>query len=109
MSEWIVGPQTLNGYYGPGVNELVLPAAMLQPPLFDPDVDDAVNYGSVGVLIGHEISHALDERGRQYDAAGEVRRWWTAAEEQEYRRRLLPLVKQFNAYHRCRARRSTAT
>lgn len=97
-SEWIVGPQTLNGYYVPGSNELVLPAAMLQPPLFDPEVDDAVNYGSVGVLIGHEISHAFDERGRQYDASGEVRRWWTSAEEQEYRRRLLPLVKQFNAY-----------
>ena len=97
--EWLTTtPQTVNAYYNPALNEIVLPAAMLQPPLFDLTADDAVNYGALGTTIGHELAHALDERGRRYDSRGEVRRWWTAADEQEYARRVNQLVGQFGAY-----------
>jgi len=97
-SEWTVGAQSVNAYYVPGRNELVLPAALLQPPLFDVEADAAVNFGAIGSLIGHEISHAFDDRGRRYDASGDLRRWWTPAEEREYQRRLQPLVSQFSGY-----------
>lgn len=97
--EWLTTtPQTVNAYYNPALNEIVLPAAMLQPPLFDRTADDAVNYGALGATIGHELAHALDERGRRYDAHGHVRRWWTAPDEQEYARRVNELVGQFSAY-----------
>jgi predicted metalloendopeptidase len=97
--EWLTTtPQTVNAYYNPALNEIVLPAAILQPPLFDPDVDDALNYGALGATIGHELTHAFDEAGRRYDARGTIRRWWTAAEEQEYRRRAQLVVHAFAAY-----------
>jgi predicted metalloendopeptidase len=97
--EWLTTtPQTVNAYYNPPLNEIVLPAAILQPPLFDPDVDDALNYGALGATIGHELTHALDEAGRRYDARGMIRRWWTAAEEQEYRRRAQLVVRAFGGY-----------
>jgi putative endopeptidase len=97
--EWLTTtPQTVNAYYNPALNEIVLPAAMLQPPLFDLTADDAVNYGALGATIGHELAHALDERGRRYDSRGAVRRWWSAGEEQEYARRATQLVGQFSAY-----------
>lgn len=97
--EWLTTtPQTVNAYYNPALNEIVLPAAMLQPPLFDLDADDAVNYGALGATIGHELAHALDERGRRYDSRGDVRRWWTADDEREYARRVRQLVGQFSAY-----------
>ena len=97
QGEWLVSPQTVNAYYNPGRNELVLPAALLQPPLFDPQADDAVNFGALGATVGHELAHALDERGRRYDAVGAVRDWWTPAEEREYRARALALTRQINA------------
>jgi putative endopeptidase len=97
--EWLATtPQTVNAYYNPAMNEIVLPAAMLQPPLFDMSADDAMNYGALGATIGHELAHALDDRGRRYDSRGDVRQWWTAAEEDEYARRTGGLVAQFSAY-----------
>ncbi len=97
--EWVTTtPQTVNAYYNPALNEIVLPAAMLQPPLFDVNADAAVNYGAIGATIGHELAHALDERGRRYDSRGNVRRWWKAMEEDEYARRVGQLVGQFGAY-----------
>jgi len=97
--EWLTTtPQTVNAYYNPALNEIVLPAAMLQPPLFDATADDAANYGALGATIGHELAHALDDRGRRYDARGAIRRWWTAADEDEYARRVGTLVSQFGAH-----------
>jgi predicted metalloendopeptidase len=95
---WIVNAQTMNAFYNPATNEIVLTAAMLQPPIFDPDVDDAVNYGALGATVGHEISHAFDERGRRFDADGRLRAWWTADEEAEYERRSRALVRTFDAF-----------
>jgi putative endopeptidase len=73
-----MNPQTVNAYNGGGENKIVFPAAILQPPFFDPNADDAVNYGAVGAVIGHEISHGFDDQGRKIDANGNVRDWWTA-------------------------------
>lgn len=95
--EWIMPPQTVNAYYVPSTNEIVLPAAIFQPPLFDSAGDDAVNYGAAGSLIGHEISHAFDDRGRLYDGAGAVRDWWTDADAQRFAERSRRLVAQLNA------------
>jgi endothelin-converting enzyme len=91
-------PQTVNAYYSPGAHEIVFPAAILQPPYFDPEADDAANYGAIGAIIGHEIGHALDDRGRQFDATGQLRDWWTPEDDAEYRRRTARLVEQFNEY-----------
>jgi len=96
--EWPVAAQTVNAFYNPGLNQLYLPAAILQAPHFDADADDAVNFGAVGATIGHELTHAFDERGRRYDASGDVRRWWTVEEEREFLRRERSVVEQFNAY-----------
>lgn len=96
--EWLFPPQTINAYYSPGANEMVLPAAILQPPVFDVDADDAVNYGAAGSLIGHEIGHAFDERGRQFDGTGAVRDWWTPADAERFAARAARLVAQLNAY-----------
>ena len=70
-------PQTVNAYYNPGMNEIVFPAAILQPPFFDLDADDAVNYGAIGAVIGHEIGHGFDDQGSRYDGAGNLVDWWT--------------------------------
>ena len=96
--EWLFPPQTINAYYSPAANEMVLPAAIFQPPVFDFDADDAVNYGAAGSLIGHEIGHAFDERGRQFDGAGAVRDWWTPADAERFAARAARLVVQLNAY-----------
>jgi putative endopeptidase len=75
--EWFMSPQTVNAYYNPGMNEIVFPAAILQPPFFDPEADDAVNYGAIGAVIGHEIGHGFDDQGSKYDGRGALTDWWT--------------------------------
>lgn len=95
---WAVPPQTVNAYYIPAKHEIVFPAAVLQPPLFDPAAEDAVNYGGIGAIIGHEISHAFDQRGRQFDAFGRGADWWTSKDEQGFQQRSRMLVEQFNSY-----------
>ena len=97
-SEWIVSPQTVNAFYNPALNQILLPAAILQPPHFDAEADDAVNFGALGATVGHEITHAFDERGRHYDADGVVRRWWPPAETGELVQRELALAAQFDRY-----------
>ncbi len=97
-TEWFMTPQTVNAYYYPPANEIVFPAAILQPPFFDVNADDAVNYGAIGAVIGHEISHGFDDQGRHYDGTGNLREWWTDADDQEFRKRTAGLVAQYNAY-----------
>ena len=96
--QWLMPPQTVNAYYTPSRNEIILPAAMLQPPMFDPDAEDAVNYGGIGAIIGHEISHAFDQRGRRFDAFGRVEDWWTRKDEEQFQQRAQQLVRQFGQY-----------
>ena len=96
--EWLITPQTVNAYYNAAMNEIVLPAAILQPPLFNVAADDAVNYGAIGGVIGHELTHAFDNQGRAFDGTGAVRNWWTPQDEQGYGQRARRLVDQFQAY-----------
>jgi putative endopeptidase len=97
-AEWLVAPQTVNAYYNPALNEIVLPAAMLQPPLFDAAADDAVNYGRLGAIIGHELGHGFDERGRRFDGQGSVRDWWTAADVEGFQANARALSAQASAF-----------
>jgi putative endopeptidase len=97
-TEWRMTPQTVNAYYSPTANEIVFPAAILQPPFFDVHADDAVNYGAIGMVIGHEISHGFDDQGRHYDGDGNLKGWWTDADDREFRKRAAQLVKQFASY-----------
>ena len=96
--EWFMTPQTVNAYYNPGMNEIVFPAAILQPPFFDPDADDAVNYGGIGAVIGHEIGHGFDDQGSKYDGAGRLEDWWTADDRSEFERRTRALIEQYSAF-----------
>ena len=96
--EWLMTPQTVNAYYNPVLNEIVVPAAMLQPPLFNADADDAANYGAIGAIVGHEIGHGFDDRGRRLDGKGAAVNWWTAADEQSFATIAQALVEQFNEY-----------
>jgi predicted metalloendopeptidase len=96
--EWMVPVQALNAYYNPALNEITLPASVLQPPIFDADADDASNYGAVGALMGHELSHALDDRGQAYDARGVPRPWWTAADLERFKESAIVLVQQYDRY-----------
>lgn len=96
-SLWLMVPQEINAYYNPVQNEIVFPAAILQPPFFDPNADDAVNYGAIGSVIGHEIGHGFDDQGRHYDGDGKLRDWWTAADDTEFQKRAKMLVAQYDA------------
>jgi putative endopeptidase len=96
--EWGMTPQTVNAYYSPPMNEIVFPAAILQPPFFDMRADDAVNYGAIGAVIGHEISHGFDDSGSQYDGDGNLRNWWTDADRAKFKAKADMLVKQYSSY-----------
>jgi predicted metalloendopeptidase len=97
-TEWGMTPQTVNAYYNPTNNEIVFPAAILQPPFFNPAADDAVNYGGIVAVIGHEVSHAFDDQGAKSDAAGNLRDWWTPADAAAFRERTEALAAQYDAY-----------
>jgi predicted metalloendopeptidase len=97
-SEWYMTPHTVNAYYNPGQNEIVFPAGILQPPFFDVTADDAVNYGSIGAIIGHEISHAFDDQGSKYDGDGNLNDWWTDEDREAFHKHTAKLVDQFNRY-----------
>jgi predicted metalloendopeptidase len=97
-SEWGMTPQTINAYYDPEMNEIVFPAAILQPPFFNSAADDAVNYGAIGAIIGHEISHAFDDQGSQYDGDGNLRDWWTPADHAAFAARTKALVAEYAAF-----------
>jgi predicted metalloendopeptidase len=94
--QWGMTPQTVNAYYNPVRNEIVFPAAILQPPFFNMAADDAVNYGGIGAVIGHEMGHGFDDQGRNYDAAGMLRDWWTKEDAEEYQTRAKVVVDQYN-------------
>ena len=96
-TEWLMTPQTVNAYYNPPANEIVFPAAILQPPFFNVAADDAVNYGAIGAVIGHEISHGFDDQGRRYDGAGNLSDWWAPADNEEFNRRAKLLGAQYGA------------
>lgn len=95
-SEWGMTPQTINAYYDPTSNEICFPAAILQPPFFNPDADDAVNYGAIGVVIGHEMSHGFDDQGRLFDKNGNKVNWWTAEDAAKFDEKANVLVSQFD-------------
>ncbi|MDN5768939.1 MAG: peptidase M13 [Humibacillus sp.] len=97
-TEWFMLPQTVNAYYMPSMNEIVFPAAILQPPFFDPDADDAVNYGGIGAVIGHELGHGFDDQGSRYDGTGALRDWWTDDDRTRFDALAKALVAQFDGY-----------
>ena len=96
--EWFMTPQTVNAYYSPDMNEIVFPAAILQPPFFNPNADDAVNYGGIGVVIGHEMTHGFDDEGRKFDEKGNLNDWWTEEDATKFSERTKQLVKLFNEF-----------
>ena len=95
--EWHMSPQTVNAYYNPTTNEICFPAAILQPPFYNPDADDAVNYGAIGVVIGHEMTHGFDDQGRNFDKDGNMNNWWTDEDAAAFKAKTDILVKQFDA------------
>jgi len=95
--EWFMSPQTVNAYYNPLMNEIVFPAAILQPPFFHPDADPAVNYGAIGAVIGHEIGHGFDDQGSRYDGNGNLNDWWTESDRTAFEERTAVLVSQYDA------------
>jgi putative endopeptidase len=96
--EWFMTPQTVNAYYNPGMNEIVFPAAILQPPFFDAGADDAANYGGIGAVIGHEIGHGFDDQGAKYDGDGNLVDWWTDADRAEFGTRTKALIEQYETF-----------
>ncbi|MBN2807579.1 MAG: M13 family metallopeptidase [Prolixibacteraceae bacterium] len=98
QSEWYMPPQMVNAYYSPSMNEIAFPAAILQPPFFYLDADDAVNYGAIGVVIGHEITHGFDDQGRKYDKEGNLNDWWTAEDGERFNERAQVLIDQYNEF-----------
>jgi putative endopeptidase len=97
LNKWLMTPQTVNAYYHPMLNEIVFPAAILQPPFFTADADDAVNYGGIGAVIGHEIGHGFDDQGSQFDGTGELRNWWTEDDRKAFEALTGRLVAQYDA------------
>ncbi|MFO1065734.1 MAG: M13-type metalloendopeptidase [Pirellulales bacterium] len=97
-NEWHMTPQTINAYYNPLLNEIVFPAAILQPPFFNMQADDAANYGGIGAVIGHELSHGFDDKGSQYDGNGNLRNWWSEEDRSEFERRAGELVGQYSSF-----------
>jgi putative endopeptidase len=96
--EWFMTPQTVNAYYNPGMNEIVFPAAILQPPFFDMAADDAANYGGIGAVIGHEIGHGFDDQGSKYDGEGRLQDWWTPADRAAFETKTAALISQYDAF-----------
>jgi putative endopeptidase len=96
--EWFMTPQTVNAYFDPNMNDIAFPAAILQPPFFDPSADDAVNYGSIGSVIGHEITHGFDDQGSKYDEKGNLKDWWTAEDRKRFEEKAGILVSQYDQY-----------
>lgn len=96
--EWLMNPQTVNAYYEPTMNVIVFPAAILQPPFFDPDAEDAANYGGIGAVIGHEIGHGFDDQGSQYDGDGKLNNWWTDEDRRNFEARTKALIDQYNSF-----------
>jgi putative endopeptidase len=97
-SEWHMTPETVNAYFSSSLNEIVFPAGILQPPFFDLNMDDAVNYGAIGVVIGHEITHGYDDQGRKFDAEGNLNDWWTEADAKAFEARAQLVVEEYNAF-----------
>ncbi len=95
-AEWLMSPQTVNAYYNPATNEICFPAAILQPPFFNPDADDAVNYGAIGVVISHEMTHGFDDQGRLFDKDGNMADWWTEEDAEAFKAKTAVLVRQFD-------------
>ena len=97
-NEWGMTPPTVNAYYNPPMNEIVFPAGILQPPFYDPKADDAVNYGGIGAVIGHEMTHGFDDQGRQYDSKGNLRDWWTKEDADKFNAKAAVVGKQYDAF-----------
>ncbi|GAA2097676.1 M13 family metallopeptidase [Brevibacterium salitolerans] len=96
-TEWLMTPQTVNAYYHPVMNEIVFPAAILQPPFFDPEASDAENFGAIGAVIGHEVGHGFDDQGSRYDGRGKLTNWWTEADRERFEQRTSALIEQYEA------------
>jgi predicted metalloendopeptidase len=96
--EWQMSPPTVNAYYNPLINEIVFPAGILQPPFFDAEADDAYNYGGMGSVIGHEMSHGFDDQGAQFDANGNLKNWWTEDDLKNFKARAQCVINQFNGF-----------
>ena len=96
--EWLMTPQTVNAYYNPALNEIVFPAGILQPPFFSAASDDAINYGGIGAVIGHEMTHGFDDQGRQFDADGNLKEWWTVADKKKFDERAQKVIDQYGNY-----------
>ena len=97
-AKWDMTPQTVNAYYNPNMNEIVFPAAILQPPFFNKDADDAVNYGGIGAVIGHEMTHGFDDQGCQYDKDGNLKNWWTKQDIDNFKKQTTPLIDAYNNF-----------
>ncbi|HEV2498890.1 MAG TPA: M13 family metallopeptidase, partial [Terriglobia bacterium] len=97
-NEWVMTPPTVNAYYDPSMNDIVFPAGILQPPLFDPSAASALNYGDTGATIGHEMTHGFDDEGRQFDARGNLKNWWTPRDLAQFNLRAGCIVNQFDGY-----------
>lgn len=96
--EWGMSTPTVNAYYNPSINEIVFPAGIMQPPFFDATADDAANYGGIGAIIGHELTHGFDDQGSQFDGDGNMKDWWTEEDKKQFKDRTGLLVKQFSSY-----------